>query len=92
LRDGSCPTCGAPLEVAARPDGPRAPDGRPDGGRTDGGHPPGAERAGVPDGPTGAGAEERPTAPWHFKLLMVALVLYLGYRGYQGIFWLAHHL
>ena len=37
-------------------------------------------------------AEARPAAPWHFKLLLVALVLYLGYRAYQGVFWLAHHL
>ena len=35
---------------------------------------------------------ERPSAPWHFKLLLVALVLYLGYRAYQGVFWLAHHV
>ena len=34
---------------------------------------------------------DRPAAPWHFKLLLVALVLYLGYRAYQGIAWLAHH-
>jgi hypothetical protein len=27
-------------------------------------------------------------APWHFKLLLVALILYLGYRAYQGIAWL----
>jgi len=31
-------------------------------------------------------------APWHFKLLLVALVLYLSYRAYQGVFWLAHHV
>ncbi len=31
-------------------------------------------------------------APWHFKLLLAALVLYLGYRLYQGIAWLAHHV
>jgi hypothetical protein len=36
--------------------------------------------------------EEQLKAPWHFKLLLVALVLYLGYRAYQGVFWLAHHL
>lgn len=33
-----------------------------------------------------------PHAPWHFKLLVVALVLYLGFRAYQGVFWLIHHL
>jgi len=43
-------------------------------------------------GRDGAGAEDHPAAPWHFKLLMVALVLYLGYRAYQGVFWLIHHV
>jgi len=33
-----------------------------------------------------------PPVPWHFKLLLVALVLYLGYRAVQGVVWLAHHL
>jgi len=37
-------------------------------------------------------AEARPRAPWHFKMLLVATVVYLGYRLYQGVFWLAHHL
>ena len=26
-------------------------------------------------------------APWHFKLLLLALVLYLGWRAWQGIDW-----
>ena len=30
--------------------------------------------------------------PWHFKLLLVATVLYLGWRAVQGIAWLAAHL
>ena len=29
--------------------------------------------------------------PWHFKLLLGATVIYLGYRAYQGIAWLVHH-
>ena len=32
------------------------------------------------------------TAPWHFKLLLVALVLYLGFRAVQGVIWVTHHL
>jgi hypothetical protein len=28
-----------------------------------------------------------PRAPWHFKLLMVALVAYLGFRAFQGVEW-----
>lgn len=27
-------------------------------------------------------------APWHFKLLLVATVIYLVWRGWQGIEWL----
>jgi len=29
-----------------------------------------------------------PKAPWHFWLLVIALVLYLGWRLIQGIEWL----
>jgi hypothetical protein len=32
-------------------------------------------------------AEERPV-PWHFKLLVVATVVYLGWRAVQGVVWL----
>jgi len=35
--------------------------------------------------------EERRHVPWHFKFLLAASVIYLGYRAYQGIAWLAHH-
>lgn len=31
-------------------------------------------------------------APWHFKLLMVAVALYLGFRAYQGAEWLIGRL
>jgi hypothetical protein len=37
-----------------------------------------------------ATANDIPRAPWHFKLLLVALVVYLGYRAYQGVFWVGH--
>jgi hypothetical protein len=30
--------------------------------------------------------------PWHFKALVGAVALYLGYRAFQGIEWVAHHL
>jgi hypothetical protein len=29
--------------------------------------------------------------PWHFKVMLGATVIYLGYRSYQGITWLIHH-
>jgi hypothetical protein len=44
------------------------------------------------EAPSRPEGEAHPRAPWHFKLLLVALVLYLGYRAYQGIFWVAHHV
>jgi hypothetical protein len=31
-------------------------------------------------------------APWHFKFIVVASVVYLGWRLYQGISWMAHHI
>jgi hypothetical protein len=30
--------------------------------------------------------------PWHLKLLLGALALYLGWRAWQGIEWIAHSL
>ena len=36
--------------------------------------------------------EERRPVPWHFKLMIVATVIYLGWRAYQGIGWLVHHV
>ena len=33
-----------------------------------------------------------PPTPWHFKLLVAALVMYLGFRGYQGIAWVLSHV
>lgn len=29
--------------------------------------------------------------PWHFWLMVVSLVAYLGYRLVQGVVWAAHH-
>jgi len=39
----------------------------------------------------GEPVEERKPVPWHFKFLLWATVVYLGYRAYQGIGWLVHH-
>ena len=36
--------------------------------------------------------EERRPIPWTFKLMIVATVVYLGYRAYQGVGWLVHHV
>jgi hypothetical protein len=37
-------------------------------------------------------APPAPRAPWHLKMLLVGIAAYLGYRLYQLVFWLAHHL
>ena len=94
--DGSCPSCGTPVAKPSQLD--RARKGRgssPDAlaaraereAREDAapGDDPGMSVQG-PDQP------DEGKAPWHFKLLMVALVLYLGYRLFQGFVWLGHHL
>lgn len=41
------------------------------------------------DGPD---EEPVPSAPWHFKVMLVALAIYLAWRAVQGIGWVAAHL
>jgi hypothetical protein len=78
---GRCPRCGTPV----------------DPGRARG---PGSSSADETDGPTatagvpteavegsGTGHEAVPL-PWHFKLLVGAIALYLGWRAVQGVAWL----
>lgn len=66
--DGSCPTCGRVVEAPTPP--PRVTAPRVTAKNVD------VKRlaAGVD------GNEEDVSAPWHFKLLMVLLALYLGWR------------
>jgi hypothetical protein len=33
--------------------------------------------------------DELPPVPWHLKLLLGALAIYLGYRAFQGVEWVA---
>jgi hypothetical protein len=40
--------------------------------------------------PKPAGEEELPPIPLHLKVLGVALVVYLGYRFFQGVEWIIH--
>lgn len=37
-------------------------------------------------------APEDHRAPWHFKVLIAVTAAYLGYRLFQGIFWVVQHL
>ena len=73
--EGTCPSCGRTL---ARPT-PAAPSADAD---VDDGVP-----AATPATLSGAGlremAGESGKAPWHFKLMVVALALYLGWRAVQ---------
>ena len=48
-------------------------------------------RAGAGASSTASGAATTTAAkvPWHFWLLVLALVVYLGWRAVQGIGWLA---
>ena len=52
------------------------------------------DELGDDEGEKAPGEEEpaHPKAPWHFKVLVVGSVIYLGYRLYQGIGWLIHHV
>jgi hypothetical protein len=55
----------------------------------------GRARAGTaPDGPAAAASDDRDAVPvpWHLKLLLVALAVYLAYRLYQGVAWLIARL
>jgi len=49
---------------------------------------PAVERKVAPDHP----GEEVAQAPWHFKVLLAGLIIYLAWRGVQGVEWLAHKL
>lgn len=40
----------------------------------------------------GVDEEEFVPVPWHFKLLLVATVLYLGWRAVQGVAWVVAHV
>jgi hypothetical protein len=43
--------------------------------------------------PASGPVEEPPVpVPWHLKLLLVALAVYLAYRAFQGVDWVVTHL
>jgi hypothetical protein len=86
--DGTCPTCGRavdPGHAHATVVAPAADVGAADAVPADV----------VADVESGADPEdEEPLGPipWHLKLLAAALAVYLGFRAWQGIEWLAHQL
>ncbi|MBM3659494.1 MAG: hypothetical protein FJW95_08305 [Actinobacteria bacterium] len=78
---GECPRCGATVDPGhAHAAPPRADEAPP-------------PIAAAPDDEITASDEETPLPiPWHFKLLVGALALYLGWRAVQGVEWLARLL
>jgi len=91
---GDCPRCGAPVDPgrARAPSPTPDPDlaaGEPTGAVDAAAEPadPGTVAAGVPASETD---DDRLPLPWHFKMLVGAITLYLGYRALQGIEWLVH--
>ncbi len=72
-RDGTCPTCGHPVDA---------------------GHAHPANTTTEPSVPPGSPDRDEPLdpVPWHFKLMLGALAVYLGYRALQGVEWVANHL
>ncbi len=35
---------------------------------------------------------DEPRAPWHFKLLLVAVIAYLAFRAWQGVEWVVERV
>ncbi len=97
--DGSCPSCGRVLAAPSPPPGPVGDDearaeGTEHGGpEPDEGGTPAATGSGTPwtadtlDLKQLAGGKEA-RAPWHFKLLVAALVIYLVWRLVELVLWI----
>ncbi len=81
--DGTCPKCGRAVD----PGRAHAPAVEPavggDAAERRERRRARAERASRVDDPD----EETLPVPWHLKLLVGAVALYLGYRAYEGIAW-----
>jgi len=76
---GTCPRCGAAVD----PGRARAPDAVA-------ASPAPAPATGAPEGD--ADDVVPIPLPWHFKLLVGAIVVYLGWRAIQGVIWLLDRL
>lgn len=79
--DGTCPSCGRVVDPGrarhAQHAAPAATPAAPG--------PPRDTRDTIDD-------ETPEPLPWHLKLLLVALAIYLAYRALQGVEWLVAHL
>lgn len=95
---GACPTCGAHLgaAVAGRADlsqaaRPAAVAGVSGPGTGEGGTVAGGGPGAAPGRAAGVTAKAK-GAPWHFKLLVVGVTVYMVYRIYWLIEWLPKHI
>ena len=104
--EGSCPRCGLLVEPgrarAPEPDaGPSSAAGSPTAPSSTSDAAPAVGSAGnvgaageadkADEGHEGDG-EGLPPVPWHLKLMVGALAVYLGWRAMQGIEWVARQL
>ncbi len=88
--DGACPSCGLSVDAGrARPPRGGAEQAAPATGAT-----PEPAAPGAPGGHADDASEDAPppTVPWHFKALVGALVIYLGYRFAEMGEWLLRRL
>jgi DNA-directed RNA polymerase subunit RPC12/RpoP len=90
-----CSKCGRPLEddeLVAAPATDPEPAIEADTAVPDTDQPARCPSCGEVVAPVPEDDEEVPVkAPWHFKVLVVGTVVYLGYRLYQWVGWLIHH-
>jgi predicted RNA-binding Zn-ribbon protein involved in translation (DUF1610 family) len=75
--DGTCPSCGRIVD----PGRARAATSTT-----------AALTTGTANSATSTDDEPPEPLPWHFKLLLAALAIYLAYRALQGVEWLIAHL
>ncbi|MGY6499651.1 MAG: hypothetical protein ACXIVQ_01945 [Acidimicrobiales bacterium] len=75
--DGTCPSCGRTVDAPEA--GPRPARPETDGHQTSV-HPPATED---PDSVK---------APWHFWVMVIAAVGYLGWRGVEAVIWLIQQI
>ncbi|HEU5300634.1 MAG TPA: hypothetical protein VFW06_00190 [Acidimicrobiia bacterium] len=81
--DGTCPRCGRAVDPGrARPPAGTAAAGASDADLAD------TVASAADAGERAAKDEPLDPLPWHFKLLVAAITVYLGYRAFQGIEWL----
>jgi hypothetical protein len=86
--DGSCPTCGRVLGPAGSVAEPAGENDERDGGDTEGGEAP-LWTAGTPGKVSLREMAGEKKAPWHFKLLVFLIVIYLAWRVVQLVMWVA---